>query len=142
MKRSTGLKPSRKRMKSRHRAIGSATPAQQAYQDRARELGCVMCLLRLNPVACGPVRIHHRTVGDLHGQLQLGHDHIVALGDWHHQGVPHEGLTVEQMRIAFGPSFHHHKKQFMAELVDRLGERSTSALQRLQDALLEQRGMG
>src|SRR3546814_7473681 len=77
-------------MKSRKRAIGNPTRAQQAYQDRARELGCVVCRFRIangmqkdQPNA---TRIHHRNVGDYHGQKQLGHDEVVALCDWHHDG--------------------------------------------------------
>lgn len=81
-------------MKRRHRAIGSPTKAEQANQDAQRAHGCAACHLRGNVRACGPVRVHHRTTGDLHGQKQLGHDATVALGDWHHQGVPLPGFTV------------------------------------------------
>jgi hypothetical protein len=123
-------------MKRRYRAIGNATKAQKAYHDRASALGCVMCLLRLNQVACGGTQIHHRTTGDLHGQKQLGHDYVVALGEWHHQGIPQQDMTVEQMREAYGPSLHHHKKAFLEEVRERLAERSTAALQRLQDEML------
>ena len=122
-------------MKRRHRAIGSPTKAQQAHQDRQREAGCAMChLLGCRP--CGPVRIHHRTTGDLHGNLQLGQDQTVALGDWHHQGIPLPGYGLEAMRQLFGPSLHHHKRAFLDVLHDKLGERSTAALQRYQDARL------
>ncbi len=126
-------------MRRRHRAIGPPTPEQQRRQDAARELGCVMCLLLGNLRACGPVRIHHRTTGDLHGQKQLGQDAFVALGDWHHQGVLFEGETVDSMRRKFGPSLHHHKKSFLDDIELRLCERSTAALQELQNALLRRR---
>lgn len=120
-------------MKRRYRAIGSPTKAQQAHQDAQRAHGCATCVLRGNYRACGHVRIHHRTVGDLHGNKQLGQDATVALGDWCHQGIPLDGYTVAHMRAAFGPSLHHHKRAFLEELQDVLGERSTAALQRWQD---------
>lgn len=127
-----------KRLKSRYRAIGNPTKAQQAHQDLQREHGCAMCLLLgFARDACGPVRVHHRTTGDLHGQKQLGQDATVGLGDWHHQGVLFEFDTVDSMRGRFGPSLHHHKRDFVNVLQDNLGERSTAALQRWQDAQLE-----
>lgn len=131
-----GLRPSRKRMKSRHRAIGAATKAEQTQQDSQRAKGCAVCLLLgLARDACGPVEIHHRTTGDLHGQKQLGQGETVALGSWHHRGalLPHLP-TVTGMLAHFGPSLHHHKRAFLELIADRLGERSTEALQRYQDA--------
>ena len=128
----------KKGLKSRHRAIGTATQAEQAYQDAQRASGCAMCLLLGLPRnACGPVRVHHRTTGDLHGQKQLGHDATVGLGDWHHQGIPLEGRQEASMRNSFGPSLYWHKRDFVEYLQDTLGERSTDALQRFQDALLD-----
>lgn len=119
-------------MKRRHRAIGSPTKAEQAYQDAQRADGCAMCkLLGVGP--CGPVSVHHRTTGDLHGQLQLGHDATVALGDWHHQGVPLPGLQAPAMKLRYGPSLQLHKREFVETLQDMLGERSTGALQRYRD---------
>lgn len=127
-------------MKKRFRAIGNPTKAQQAQQDAQRAHGCAACLLRGNRTFGGPVRIHHRTVGDLHGNKQLGQDCTVALCDWHHQGVLMPHLPTEKrMREVFGPSLHHHKRDFLAWLQDRLGERSTAALQRWQDNQIEWR---
>jgi hypothetical protein len=126
-------------MKRRYRAIGSATKAEQVNQDAQREHGCAACHLRRNPRACGPVRVHHRTTGDLHGQKQLGQHATVGLGDWHHQGIVLPGYTVESMREAFGPSLHHHKRDFVNWLQDVLGERSTAALQRWQEEQIERR---
>lgn len=121
-------------MKSRYRAIGSPTKAQQAHQDAQRANGCAACNLRQNRNSCGPVRIHHRTIGDKHGQKQLGQDFTVALGDWHHQGVRMpQYASIDAMREEFGPSLHHHKRDFVEWLQDTLGERSTEALQRWQD---------
>ncbi len=143
MVRKVPLKPSTKRMKSRKRAIPAPTQAQQVHQDAQRADGCAMCRLLgfsfrglqegMSP--CGPTRVHHRTVGDLHGNLQLGQGDTVALGDWHHQGVLMLRLpTVDLMRDKFGPSLQHHKRAFLDVIADNLGERSTAALQKFQDA--------
>lgn len=126
-------------MRRRHRAIPPPTKAERAQQDAQRAHGCAACHLRGNRRACGPVRVHHRTTGDLHGQKQLGQGDTVALGDWHHQGVPLPGFTVDRMREVFGPSLHHHKRDFVNWLQDVLGERSTAALQRWQDEQIEKR---
>lgn len=143
MLRRKPLMPGTKRMKRRHRACGAPTKAEQAHQAAQRAHGCAMCRLlglggdRDGMSPCGPTRIHHRTVGDLHGNLQLGQDATVALGDWHHQGIPLPGITLDQMRARFGPSLARHKRAFLDALEERLGERSTAALQRWQDSHLE-----
>lgn len=133
------LQPSRKPMRRKHRACGKPTLAQQAHQDAQRRDGCAMCHL-LN-VACPlAVRIHHRTIADLHGNKQLGQDCTVALCDWHHQGVLLIDLpTRDAMRAAYGPSLQHHKREFLDLIAEKLGERSTAALQRDQDARLPAR---
>lgn len=129
-------------VRRRHRAIGNPTKAQQARQDAQRAHGCAMCRLLgfsfrdlqdgMSP--CGVTEVHHRTTGDLHGQLQLGHDSTVALGAWHHRGQ----LQVlrpsrDAMREKFGPSYTHHKRAFLEVVADHLGERNTAALQAWQD---------
>ena len=135
MKRSKPLLPGTKRMKQRHRAIPPPTPAEQANQDAQRAHGCAMCLLLgFKRDACGPVRVHHRTTGDLHGQKQIGQHATVGLGDWHHQGVLMARYpTVDAMRAQFGPSLAHHKRAFVELLAEKLGERSTAALQAWQE---------
>lgn len=128
-------------MRRRYRAIGAANKAQQAAQDAQRAHGCAACLLRGNRRFGGTVRVHHRTTGDLHGQKQLGQDFTVALCDWHHQGILMvdrgsfhlKFMSPDQMREAYGPSLHHHKREFLNWLQDELGERSTGALQAWQD---------
>jgi hypothetical protein len=129
------VKTNAKRLKSRHRAIGNPTKAEQAHQDKQRADGCAMCiLLGFKRNACGPVRIHHRTTGDKHGQLQLGQDATVALGDWHHQGILMERYPkVTLMLERFGPSLQLQKRAFVELIQTRLGERSTAALQQFQD---------
>lgn len=124
------------------RRIGNPTRAAQAHQDAQRAHGCAMCRLLgfsfrglqegMSP--CGVTEIHHRTTGDLHGQLQLGHDQTVALGAWHHRGqLQVVRPTRDAMRDKFGPSLAHHKRAFLEVIADHLGERSTAALQAWQD---------
>lgn len=135
------LQPSKKRMKQQHRACGRATAHQQAHQDAQRAHGCALCrLLGLDfrglPVGispCGVTEVHHRTVGDLHGNLQLGQDDTVGLGRYHHQGDPKPGFNLASMRAKFGPSLKHHKRAFLDLIEEKLGERGTAALQRWQD---------
>lgn len=128
------------------RAIAGATKAQAEYQDEARQLGCVVCRLRiargLQPMGqqCGPTQIHHQNLGDLHGQRQLGQDKVVALGAWHHDGDQLPGHTRDQMRARFGPSFKHHAREFRAWTAEVLGEdaaRGTAGWQQFQDRLIE-----
>lgn len=156
--RKVPLKSGSKGLKRRYRAIGAATKAEKAHQDAQRADGCAMCRLlglKFNEDAlrtmglspCGPTRIHHRTIGDKHGQLQLGQEHTVGLGDWHHQGIlmeVREGihlrfLTKDEMRERFGPSLAHHKRAFLDVIADNLGSRSTQALQDFQDARIARR---
>lgn len=127
------LQPGTKRMKSRRRAIGAATVAEQAQQDSQRRKGCAVCRL-LDVDTNRAIHIHHRTVGDLHGNKQLGQGETVALCAWHHAGELGYFPTVAGMLAHYGPSLHHHKRAFLAMIAERLGERSTAALQRWQDA--------
>lgn len=129
-------------MKRRYRAIGSPTKAQQAYQDAQRAFGCAYCrMLGFSFVdlsegwsPCGATQIHHRNIGDLHGQKQLGQDETIALGEWHHQGtLMPQYPTRDRMRAQFGPSLHHSKRAFLDVIQDNLAERSTEVLQRWAD---------
>jgi len=131
------------------RAIGSPRKADRAYQDQVWALNaCVMCLLLGNKEQCGYLTMHHRTLDDKHGQLQLGHREVLLLGAWHHQGVLLEDSpTIDLMRERFGPSLQHHKVAFVEAIAERLYTTipRTLALQELQDSLIEQgfsRGAG
>ena len=126
-------------MRRRYRAIGSPTLDQKAQQEAQRAHGCAACHLRKNAQQGGVTEIHHRTVGDLHGNKQLGQDCTVALCSWHHRGVLMPGLSVERMRNRFGASLHHHKRDFLTWIQDVLGERSTGALQKWQDNEIQRR---
>lgn len=126
-------------MKRRRRAIGNPTKAEQAYQDAQRAHGCAMCQL-IGVSQLQTTEIHHRTIGDMHGQKQLGHDHTVALCGWHHRGELLDRYpTKDAMRARLGPSLAHHKKDFLCLIWDVLGERSTAALQRWADEQREGR---
>jgi hypothetical protein len=133
------------------RAIGSPTKAQQAYHDAARALGCVICLFRIRHgmqqrIVCGHVHIHHRNLHDLHGAPQLGHDSVVALGGWHHDGVLLERFpSTMRMREVFGPSFQANARDFRAWTEDVLPQyagRGTQRWQAFQDDELRRRGHG
>lgn len=126
------------------RAIKPATRTEQAYQDAARALGCVVCRYRIarglqGAVQCGPTQIHHLNLGDLHGQKQLGQDRVVALGAWHHDGDQLPRHSRARMHERFGPSFKHHAREFRAWTSEVLGdsERGTAAWQLYQDRILE-----
>lgn len=128
------------------RAIASATKSQAEYQDAARRLGCVVCRFRaargMQPAdkQCGPTQIHHRNLGDLHGQPQLGQDEVVAMGAWHHDGDQLPGQSRDQMRARFGPSFKHHAREFRAWTAEVLGDgaaRGTAGWQQYQDRLIQ-----
>jgi hypothetical protein len=128
------------------RAIGNATKAQQAYQDALRSLGCAVCAWRvaqgLQRMQAGVTHIHHRNLDDKHGQRQLGHDAVVALCAWHHDGDQLTGKSRDQMRALFGPSFKHHARDFRVWTADVLPGygRGTEAWQRWQDEQLHKRG--
>jgi hypothetical protein len=130
-------------MKSRYRAIGNATKAQKEYHDRACDLGCVVCRYRiakgLQDRQPNQNQLHHRNIGDLHGQKQLGHDSVVSLCAWHHDGVPIMGWTMERMHDVYGPSYKEHAREFRVWTADVIGGRGTEAWQRYQDELLEGR---
>jgi len=130
------------------RAIKTATRAERAYHDAASALGCVVCRWRIangmqRAAQCGPTQIHHRNLGDQHGQKQLGHHAIVALGAWHHDGDQLPGMSRDEMRNVYGPSFKHHARDFRAWTDDVLlgyEGRGTERWQRWQDELLASMG--
>lgn len=127
-------------MKRRFRAIGSPTTAQQEYQSRARALGCVVCRYRIahcgQPNQPNETHIHHRNIGDQHGQKQIGQDAVVSMCAYHHDGVPIFGWSDARMREAYGPSFKLHARDFRIWTDDAIGGRGTQAWQRYQDELL------
>ena len=135
------------------RAIRQARKVEQAYQDAARDLGCCVCRFRIaNGMQepkwgqCGSTHLHHRNIGDYHGQKQLGQDAVVAMGAWHHDGrleIEWPPMGSEDMREIYGPSFKH-AADFRAWTDDVLPGygRGTEAWQRLQDEYLRDAGFG
>ena len=124
----------------------AATRPQQAYQDAARSLGCVVCGFRFGrdeyghpKKQAGGTEIHHRTLDDKHGQKQLGQHAVVAMCSYHHRGVPNWGWSDEEMREAYGPSFALHARDFRewtADVLPDLPGRGTERWQGYQDQLL------
>ena len=119
------------------RAIKRATASQQSYQDAARALGCVICK-RMGWSQPNETHIHHRNVGDLHGQKQLGQDEVVAMCAYHHEGVILNGSSEEEMRSNWGPSFKLHARDFRVWTQDVLPgyPRGTEGWQKVQNELL------
>lgn len=112
----------------------TATKAQQEYQDKAREAGCVVCRFRDVPQA-GATEIHHRNLDDKHGQKQLGQHAVVALCQWHHRGIPLWGWGDDEMREEYGPSFAATPRDFRIwtdDVLPGMG-RGTEAWQRYYD---------
>jgi len=128
------------------RAIKAPTKAESAYQKAARALGCVVCRwrhaagLQREGLWCGAFRIHHRNIGDLHGQKQIGQHAVVAMGDWHHQGIPMPGKNAKAMYAIYGRSFQEQAREFRMWTLDALPGlgRGTEAWQAYQDQLLQQ----
>jgi len=116
------------------------TMAQQDYQDRARALGCVVCK-RMGYWQPNETQIHHRNLGDLHGQKQLGQHAVVAMCAYHHQGILRPGHSADAMRELWGPSFALTPRDFRQWTYDVLPGygRGTEAWQRWQDEQLEGR---
>lgn len=133
------------------RAIRSANKLELAYQEAARSLGCVICrhlmtIGRLNPKSgqCGAVRIHHRNMDDKHGQPQLGQHAVVALGDWHHDGIPPMFWGDAETEGVYGHSFKYARpfRMWTAELFPDLPGRGTEVWQWVQDRMLIEHGFG
>lgn len=102
--------------------LARPTPAQQARQDAARELGCLACRFNAELGDFQPtgmwVEIHHL----LSGGRRAGQDQIIALCHWHHQGKHFPGRCDDwpARRVAdrFGPSLGRMPGQFRATYGD------------------------
>ena len=133
------------------RAIPPPNKLQQAYQDAARGLGCVICrhlmtVGKLSPKAgqCGAVHIHHRNLDDKHGQRQLGQHAVVSLGSWHHDGLPPMFCGDTEAENVYGPSFKYAKpfRAWTAEMFPDISGRGTEVWQEIQDRMLVEQGFG
>lgn len=113
------LMPGKKRMKQ-GRSTGNPTIAQQARHDAIREKGCIVAILR--GVVSGeegdtfPCAIHHCTIGGKHGAKRRGHDFVLGLNDWSHQGYPVMGWSAEKCREVLGPSYAIEPLAFRNEI--------------------------
>lgn len=89
------------------RAIGKPTAEEQSRQDRARERGCIACLMQMceQPNA---TTVHHQTKNG----KQLGQDHTVALCEWHHQEICVPGTSRSEMEREYGPSLRRPRQFF------------------------------
>lgn len=94
----------------RGRSTGTPTKAQQARFDAIKDAGCVVAFLR--GLRWTPAEIHHLTLGGKHGQKRMGHEFTVGLNPWSHRGVAFNGLSVDQCRHLFGPSYALEPRAF------------------------------
>jgi len=133
------------------RAIAPPTRIEQAYQDAARSLGCVICRWRdrsgfplTHGMQCGHTRVHHRNIGDKHGQKQIGQWAVVSLGDWHHDGIPPMFWGDAEATNVYGPSFKYGRtfRQWTADVLPGVPGWGTEAWQRVQDQMLIEEGFG
>lgn len=128
----------------------AATKSEADYHARVRALNvCMVCEYRrragdlkgTEPVP-GDLQLHHRNIGDKHGQKRVGQDAVVLLCSYHHDDkFVFWGWGVEEMREVYGPSFAHHARDFREwtrdVLPDFTGE-GTERWQAYQDQLLEE----
>lgn len=113
--RKTALKPSQKRMKS-GRSTNAPTKAQKARHDRIREAGCLIAwILGLGGIPCA---VHHLTIGGKHGAKRRGHDFVLGLNDWSHQGMPIYGWSATKCRDVLGPSYAIEPRAFRERFGD------------------------
>ena len=68
------------------------------------QVGCICCLSY--GIINNWVQIHHITEGG----KRLGHDYTLPLCYFHHEGIPPEGMSVEQAEEKVGPSLKSKKK--------------------------------
>lgn len=100
----------------RGRSTGTPTKAQQARHDAIREAGCIVA--RMRGVGWIPCAIHHLTIGGKHGAKRRGHDHVLGLNDWSHQGRPltEYGWDAAKCREILGPSYAVEPSAFRREI--------------------------
>lgn len=96
------------------RRIPPPTAELAERERRARELGCVCCLLeeeqgRARAPSYGTKQ--HCNIGGKHGAPNRGERHTYIGCAWHHLGRI-EGYTPREAAQIFGPSFHHQARAF------------------------------
>jgi hypothetical protein len=98
----------------RGRSTGTPTKAQAAMHAAIRDAGCVVA--RMRGLGFIPCAVHHLTTGGRHGQKRLGHDFVVGLNDWSHQGYPltQYGWDADECKRRLGPSYAKEPAAFRA----------------------------
>lgn len=86
-----------------------------------RDIGCVACFLWADVKT--PCEKHHLNEGDQPGRKRRGEKATVGLCQWHHVGRCWcNGFPVQRecnvCRVARGPSWHHHKREFITTFGD------------------------
>jgi hypothetical protein len=98
----------------RGRSTGKPTIAQQARHDAIREAGCIVAhKLGIGRIPCA---VHHLTIGGKHGAKRRGHDFVLGLNDWSHQGYPIMGWSAEECRDKLGPSYAREPRAFREQI--------------------------
>lgn len=86
-------------------------PADRARFAKLKQLRCVACQQLGGWQCCGVTEGHHIVVGN----RRVGHQASVALGAYHHRGVPMNNYTVREMEALYGPSLATKSKRFYAQ---------------------------
>lgn len=88
------------------KSLPAATADEARRMDKARERGCICCLIRLGVQT--PPEIHHLLIGG----RRAGHRYTVALCSWHHRAAPLYGESKAHARALYGPSLAEGSKPF------------------------------
>ena len=93
------------------RSTGTPTKEEEKLHRAIRDLGCICCwMVGIGPVPCA---IHHLTVGGKHGQERRGHEFVLGLCDWHHQGyLPQDCSSVKEAEEWYGYSYARTPAKF------------------------------
>ena len=96
------------------RSTGNPTIEQEKRHQAIRDAGCIVAhKLGLSKIPCA---IHHLTIGGKHGAKRRGHDFVLGLNDWSHQGIPTMGWSPERCREVLGPSYAKEPRAFREQI--------------------------
>ena len=82
------------------------TKADRARFDAFRRIGCVAC--GMEGAMYRAADVHHL----LSGGRRRGHQYTVPLCEWHHRGVPNDGVTMKLETQLLGPSLALTPRKF------------------------------
>jgi len=91
-----------------HRNAPAYRKGDRERLAKLHSLPCAACVIDGNQAVCGKTEAHHFKSGN----KRIGHQSTIALGQWHHQGIPLDGYTHGQMELIFGPSLARSPKSF------------------------------